>query len=100
MSQLLIVDNLWAIISIVIFLPFLNKVSNIFASLIKSKLLVASSSIKKLGFLIKALASAILCFSPPESPPPASSKNVPYLPGSFSINSLQPAFSQALFISS
>ncbi len=100
MSQFLIVDNLWAIISMVIFLPLLNNVSKILASLIKSKLLVASSSIKKLVFLIKALANDILWFSPPEIPPTASSKKVPYLPGYFSINSLQPEFSQADFISS
>lgn len=44
MSQTLIVDNLWPIISIIIFLHFLNKISNSLASLIKSKLLVASSN--------------------------------------------------------
>ncbi|MNP49878.1 hypothetical protein D3C76_1440940 [compost metagenome] len=82
------------------FLPLLNKVSYILASLIKSKLLVASSKIKNLLFLTKALAKANLCFSPPESPPPASSKKVSYFAGSLSIKELQLAFSQAVFISS
>ena len=49
MSRLLIVESLCAIISIVIFLPFLNNVSKILASLIKSRLLVASSNISTGG---------------------------------------------------
>lgn len=74
MSQFLIVDSLWAIISIVLFLDFTKMVLYILASLIKSKLLVASSKIKKSVFFTSALAKAILCFSPPDNPPPASSK--------------------------
>jgi hypothetical protein len=80
------VDNLWAITSIVLFFPLTKRVSYILASLIKSRLLVASSKIINSDFFTKALASANLCFSPPDNPPPASSRKVSYLPGSFSIN--------------
>lgn len=53
----------------------------------KNNYLVASSKIKIAGFLIKALAIAILCFCPPDMATPRSPTIVSYPLGKLLINS-------------
>lgn len=66
------VESLWAIIMMVSFAPFAlsEEIFSIAActsfSLFGSNALVASSSIRIEGFLIRALAIAILYFCPPD----------------------------------
>mmetsp|Transcript_11859 Transcript_11859/g.11835 ORF Transcript_11859/g.11835 Transcript_11859/m.11835 type:complete len:113 (-) Transcript_11859:1382-1720(-) len=75
LSEFLIVDNLWAITMVVMFMsPFfrLSIASCTSCSFFLSKADVASSKIRILGSLMKARAKAILCFSPPESCPPCA----------------------------
>ena len=69
LSAFLIVESLWAITTLVTY-PSSFFISSIAlytsASFFLSSAEVASSKIRSLGFLIKALASAILYFCPPD----------------------------------
>ena len=89
LSAFLIVLNLCAIIKVL--LPLLASFNALWTkfSLWASNALVASSKIKILGFLIKALAIATLCFCPPESCEPLSPTFVWKPFGRFEMNSLQ-----------
>jgi hypothetical protein len=75
LSASLIVDSLWAITTVVIAPPSSDLILSMAAytsfSFFLSKALVASSKRSIFGFLMKALAIAILYFWPPESYPPA-----------------------------
>ena len=62
----------------------LAKFSWTLNSVSESKAEVASSKTKILGFLIKALAIAILCFCPPDNLIPLSPTNVFNSSGNFS----------------
>ena len=86
MSQLLIVDNLWAIIKLV--LPFIkfNIACWILSSVLVSTLLVASSNINIEGFDNTALAIANNCFSPALKLLPPSERTVSYPSGSLDMN--------------
>ena len=76
-------ESLWAIIIVVIFPSLIIQsiafwTSNSFSA---SNAEVASSNISILGYLISALAIAILYFSPPESNAPLSPTSVLYPSG-------------------
>jgi len=75
LSACLIVESLCAITTVVIEPPSSYLILSIAActsfSFFLSRALVASSSRRILGFLMKALAMASLCFCPPDSYPPA-----------------------------
>ena len=73
-----IVDNLWATIIVVRPNLALSNAACTIASLSLSKADVASSNNNIFGFLINALAMAILCFWPPDNWPPLSPTNVWY----------------------
>ena len=85
-SASLIVLSLWAIRMMVCFPDLINLSSAYWTwcSLSASKALVASSSKRTLGFLISALAIAILYFWPPESLMPRSPTRVSYPSGNLS----------------
>ena len=77
-SQFLIVDNLCAIIIHVLPCCALSNASWTIFSDSVSNADVASSNNNIFGFLINALAMAILCFWPPDNWPPLSPTNVWY----------------------
>ena len=99
LSALCIVDNLWAIISVVLFFVRLDIAYWTISSESESNDEVASSSNIIGACLRKALAIEILCFWPPDNLTPFSPTKVSYLPGSFSINSSAAANLQASVIS-
>lgn len=121
LSESLIVEILWAIAKVVLPSIILSKLSYTIASFLESKAEVASSNNNILGFLIIALAIAILYFYPPDNYPPLFPTNLLYpLPtitlssflgssiwlsvatfsnSSFSIKSLALAYSAAFFMS-
>ena len=100
LSASIIVDNLWAITRVVFLLDNFLRDFSIDFSVFESKADVASSKIKILGFLRRALAMATLCFSPPESFRPLSPTIVSYPISKLAINlSIDDNFA-ALLISS
>lgn len=97
-SASLIVLSQWAIMIVVIpVYSFLNLsiAACTSASFFLSRAEVASSSIKILGFLINALARAILCFSPPDNWPPPDPTQVLIPSGSLLTIYVALAFSKA-----
>ena len=95
LSARIIVDNLWAITRVVLFLVKFIIALWTFSSDSESNDEVASSNSIIGEFFKTALAIEILCFCPPDNFIPFSPIIVSYACGNFLINSLAEAKSQA-----
>ena len=94
------VDSLWDTKITVLSFPIFFRDLKIILSFRESRLLVGSSRSKSGASCRNALATPILCFSPPERVSPNSPTSVSYPFGRLSINSCRDAFFAASTISS